>query len=277
MEIKLRKDEYKKNGIPYCRQCNQPRAVNIGLNGDYWVRCICECEKREFERQQEEERKFRRLKAFKERQRLSMIGSKYLEARFDTAIITDNNKAVYESCQNYVKNAQTILEKGIGVYIYGDNSSGKTHLTACMCNELVEQGYSCVYTSVPKILAEIQSSYKKSFAMTEAEITNTLANKSFLFIDDLGKEFIGRENNQATAKFAERVLLEIVNARYNNGLPIIFSSNYSISDLISKFDIDKAIVERINEMSTKVLKLNGDNFRDKTLEERTKLAQELGI
>ena len=71
----------------------------------------------------------------------------------------------------------------------------------------------------------------------------------------------GREYNVTASKWAEEKLFEVINARYNAQKPIVFTSNYSITDLERVLKLDKAIVERINEMATRVLKLNGDDFR----------------
>lgn len=57
----------------------------------------------------------------------------------------------------------------------------------------------------------------------------------------------------------------------------IFSSNYSIGELASLLNLDKAIVERINEMSTRVIKLEGDDFRKIEREKKGELAKKLGI
>ena len=72
-------------------------------------------------------------------------------------------------------------------------------------------------------------------------------------------------------------MFEILNARYNAKKPTIFSSNYSIGELMSVLGLDKAIVERINEMSTRVLKLEGDDFRQHSRTEKSELAKSLGI
>ena len=99
----------------------------------------------------------------------------------------------------------------------------------------------------------------------------------FVFIDDLGKEFIGREYNPSSVKWAEGKLFEILNARYNALKPTIFSSNYSIGELASVLGFDKGIVERINEMATRTIKLEGDDFREIALKEKSELAKQLGI
>lgn len=275
----LQEDEFAdKDGYPYCKKCKKPRFYKFE-NGDKVVlmRGKCECQLAEIKKREEGEKRQKAIAEFRARQKISDIGEKYLEARFSTAEITTHNKEAYKKCVNYAKNAAEVLKEGIGLYIYGDNSSGKSYLMACLCNALVEKGYRCFYTSVPKMIAEIQQSYGNDSAMGQAKLVNMLSKMSFVFIDDLGKEFLGRENNANTAKFTEKVLLEVLNAIYNNGNSVIFSSNYSIPELAESFSLDKAIMERINEMATRVIKLEGDNFRDKILKEKSNKAKKLGI
>ena len=275
--LPLAEDEYLVEGLPYCKKCKTARFIDITTsdNERHIIRTNCDCQEAELKRKQHEEAIERRIADFKKRQKLTMMGEKYLNARFNDAIITENNEKAYESARNYVLNAKQIRENNIGLYIYGDNSSGKTYLIACICNALVELGYSCIFTSIPKLLAEINRKAREN-GMSQAEIVDALSKKSFVFIDDLGKEFLGNRQDYEWVK-AEKLLLEVLNARYGNGLPTIFTSNYSFEDFATKFGLDKAILERVNEMSTKVIKLEGDNFRDEALQEKTKIADKLGI
>lgn len=276
----LREDEYTdEKGFPYCKKCNTKRffLYDYGNGTVAVVRVKCKCQQEEDKVREKEETRLKNLAKFRDGQKCSMLGKKYLDARFSNAEITEHNKSAYEKCQNYTKNSGEMLSENIGLYLYGDNSSGKSHLLACMCNELVAQGYNCIYTSVPRMIAEIQSSYSDDTAMGLAQLTNMLESKSFVFVDDLGKEFLGREYSAGAGKFAERVLLEILNTRYNNGRPIIFSSNYSIGELAEAFSLDKAIIERINEMSTRVIRLEGDDFRAKALQQKSEIAKKYGI
>ena len=272
-------DEYTdEKGYPYCKNCKTPRFFQFESNGKIiLMRGKCKCQSEEIKRREDEEKKRIAIAEFRARQKGSAIGEKYLEARFSTATITKNNKQAYVKCINYSKNAREVLKEGIGLYVYGDNSSGKSHLLACLCNDLVEQGFRCFYTSVPKMIAEIQNSYADDSAMGQARLVNMLSKMHFVFIDDLGKEFLGREYNSSLSKFTEKVLLEVLNAIYNNGNCVIFSSNYSIPELVESFSLDKAIIERINEMATRVIKLEGDDFRDKIRKEKSEIAKKLGI
>ena len=275
-EITLRDDEYLgDDGLPYCKNCKTTR-VFVSADKSFTVRCSCKCQSEAEEQRRKEEARQKALEAFNSRRNLSMLGARYRNIRLENATITENNKDVYARCSRYVEHAKEMRKNNIGLYIYGDNSSGKTYLTACICNELLWQGYRCIYTNLATILSEIRSSYDGQ-GMGECELLNRLQAYDFAFIDDLGKEFIGREFNASSSKWAEEKLFEVINARYNAQKPTIFSSNYEISALASELRLDKAIIERINEMATRVLKLDGDDFRSAVRKDVNDVAKKYGI
>lgn len=273
---KLRDDEYiGENGLPFCKKCNTERYF-YSEKDNVACRVICKCQEEEKQRAEAEEKRKKQLDIFRNNKLCSLLGKRYLECMFSTAKITENNKEAFIKFKKYVNNSKEAFSSNIGFYIYGDNSTGKTYLTACVCNELIYQGWKCIYTNLATILNEIRSSYDGN-GMGECAILNKLQSYDFAFIDDLGKEFLGREYNANSAKWAEQKLFEVINARYNAEKPTIFTSNYSISELASVLNLDKAIIERINEMSTRVIKLEGDDFRSIEREEKSNRAKKLGI
>lgn len=272
----LEDDEYLgEDGLPYCKKCKTKRFFSIE-NGEFAMRGACKCQQEQREKEEQERATRERLTRFNNQKRLSLLGARYQNLMFKDAILTECNRKAYMKCKNYVANAERVRSENIGLYIYGDNSSGKTFLTACICNELVWKGYRCIYTNLASILNEIRSSYDGN-GIGECDLLGRLQSYDFAFIDDLGKEFLGREYNVGSAKWAEEKLFEVLNARYNAQKPTIFSSNYSISELASVLNLDKAIIERVNEMSTRTIKLEGDDFRSKARETKSDIAKQLGI
>lgn len=262
----LKADEYLgKDGLPYCRKCNTPRFHTDSVNV---IRSECECQRAATQKRLEQEKRQKHIEGFYNRQKLSLIGERYKNKMFKDATITSSNSEIYSRCRNYVENARILYDNNIGLYIYGDNSSGKTFLTSCMCNELMWRGWRCLYTNLAYILDAIYSSN---------EIISRLELYPFVFIDDIGKEFIGREYNAGMAKWAEQKFFEILNARYNAKKPTIFSSNYSIMELYEVLRLDKGIVDRINEMSTRILKLSGDDFRKDIQKKNSEIAKKFNI
>lgn len=275
---KPKEDEYiGESGLSYCKKCKTSRWY-ISDDHKFCIRTQCKCMQEETRRAEEEEARRKRFEEFNEQTKLSLLGNRYRNILFKHAVITPHNRSAYEKCSNYVKKLEEVKKNNIGLYIYGDNSSGKTFLTACLCNEILWQskGNRCIYTNLATILNEIRASYDGN-GMGEVEILNRINYYDFAFIDDLGKEFIGREYNASSSKWAEEKLFEVLNARYNAYKPTIFSSNYSIAELQTVLGLDKAIVERINEMSTRVIKLEGDDFRASARETKSELAKKLGI
>ena len=273
---RLQDDEYLgDDGLPYCKKCKTARFFSIE-GGEFALRCACKCQEEDTKKKRAAEERQKRMEVFNKRKQLSLLGKRYQNLMFSNAMITDSNREVYEKCINYVAKSRDVIKHNIGLYIYGDNSSGKTFLTACMCNELVWKGYRCIYTNLASILNEIRSSYDGN-GMGECALLLNLRSYDFAFIDDLGKEFLGREAQPTSSKWAEEKLFEVLNERYNAQKPTIFSSNYSMGELISVLSLDKAIVERINEMATRVIKLEGDDFRSDVRKKKSEIAKRLGI
>lgn len=272
----LGEDEYlDENGLPCCSKCKTRRWF-ASQDGKFATRALCECQEAEVKKRRDEEQRREHLNEFYNRRELSLLGNRYKNANFATATITSNNLEAFEKAKSYVKNLQEVLKYNIGLYVYGDNSTGKTYLTACICNELLWRKQNCIYTNLASMLDYISASYNGK-GDGKGGLLARIKSCDFAFIDDFGKEFLGREAQPTSSKWAEEKLFEVLNERYNAQKPTIFSSNYSIGELISVLGLDKAIVERVNEMATRVIKLEGDDFRSDVCKKKSEIAKRLGI
>lgn len=278
MEYKLNilEDEFADElGLPICKKCLQPRYY-LSKEDNICVRAACECQSKQFEIQRDNEISKcnqQKLQALRE---YSLMGKKYFNCTFENSTINEINKVVYEKCQKYTEHAKIMCENGLGLYIFGPNGSGKTHLLACICNRLIEFGYRCYFTNFFEIFKAIkQANFIKD--ISESEFLNKINEVDFLFIDDLGKEFLAREVGQNSAKWLEEKIFDVINKRYNSKLPIIFSGNYSIQELGTVLDLDRSILERINEISARCLYLTGQNFRKNLQQSNSELLKKLGI
>ena len=223
----------------------------------------------ELRRQQQDAR----VNEFNNRKRLSLMGARYANVTLANATVTPSNADAIALCKKYLQSCVNMLSHAIGLYFVGDNGTGKTYLTACLCNDLVAKGYYCLYTNLSQMLGEIQNS--RNDYQSENALFAKLQTYDFVFIDDLGKEFLGREYDTSKVKWAEKKLFEIINLRYNASKPTIFSSNYTIAELATVLKLDKAIVDRIFEMSTRIITLKGDDFRVAARKQAEAIATEL--
>lgn len=255
---RIRDDEFPMGGKPYCRKCGEPRFFEATKFGypNFKVGCMCSCQtsvdrtNELLKIRQENERKF------KEDQRLSVIG-KNIDKTFDDYTVTDANKEIVRRFQAYCNNAEMALSKNVGFYLSGESRVGKTLLTSILCNELVKKGYKCLFTSISRLLAEIQSGWS-GIGVKEPDILRKVESVDFLFLDDFGTELIGKER-KVGGTFEENKTFAIIDARSRSGKPLIITSNYSVEQLQTKYNIDERIVKRINEMATRKVVLKALN------------------
>ena len=255
---------YEKDGILYCIKCNTPRQTTIKnpfTGEDNVVGCICKCQKEALEREKAEAEQRHRQAQIDALQRDSLLGERYKEVAFKNTE-TGVNKSFDEAfarCRKYCEAAGEVLENGYGIYIFGDKGTGKTRLTACMANDLIGQGRPVMFTNFFEISEIIRKTYSKQ-SESESAVISKLANIDFLFIDDLGTEKVtqGGEDNWLQGK-----IFEILNKRYNNKKPTIFTSNHSPRELVEERGMMDKTVDRIVEMSSAILKITGKSYRQK--------------
>lgn len=253
----LLEDEQIKNGNIYCVKCNTPRTIKLDTIG--YVRCICKCQTKEKIKQEQEEFRESQIRKYRELQKSTLLGKKYFNATFEN---TDTNigesfKNAFNRCKKYCENSKFVFEQGLGIYLFGNSGLGKTHLFACMINELTRQGYSCLITNFMEICKHIYSNDILNYE-------NQLANIDFLFIDDIGTERVKRNGEDL---WVQEKMYDIINKRYNNSLPTLFNSNNSISSLINDIGILPKTVDRICEMASAKIKLEGNNYRYRKVEQ----------
>ena len=249
------------DGLLYCTKCHTRRCTKdpvpiLGKRMPITCECMREEERKEKERMAQEE-KLARLDKLRG---ASLLGDRYKDATFDKTDLArpaDFQKA-FQRCRKYCQIPDQALEHGYGMYIYGDSGTGKTHLTACMCNELMAQMHQCLFTNFFEISKLIRSTWNGN-ADSES-IVKRICEVDFLFLDDLGTEIVTKNGED---NWLQGQVFDIINKRYNNKKPTIFSSNYSMNELIADRGLMKKTVDRIGEMSTAMVKLTGESYRRK--------------
>lgn len=249
-------EEYIKDNDIYCKKCNTRRTC-LGLSRK--VRCICHCQKAALENELAEAKRKERLKRIEKLQEASLLGERYKNATFDsTDVYNVEYEVVFNRCNKYCEVADQVLNRGIGIYLSGSKGVGKSHLTACMANKLMENYYSVLFTNFAEISKSIRSTFNKK-GKTELEFMDKLGSIDFLFIDDFGTELLTK--NEQDLWLQEKVF-DIVNKRYNNNKPIIFTSNYTLGQMVNSRGLADKTADRIMEMC-ETMKLDGDSYRMK--------------
>lgn len=253
----LQDDEYIKDEVIYCKKCNTARLF---VNENFRVRCLCKCQGEARDNEEKERKEQERLKEIEKIQSASLIGDRYKGVTF-AETETGHNATfdnAYIRCQRYCAVADKVLADGLGIYLYGDKGTGKTHLTACMANDLMQQRKQVLFTNFAEIAKIIKGTFGHN-TESEADYINRIATVDFLFIDDLGTERV-QATNGADLWLQEKIF-DVLNKRYNNRKPTIFTSNYSLAELITERGLHERTADRIAEMSHAIIKVEGATYR----------------
>ena len=259
--MELREDEYLQDGLPYCKCCHTPRG-SIYDGRVYHHLCACQVE----EQKREEELRLltERRRKIEEYRRNSELGKYFNHCTFDSAKLTQHNRAVYEVCKCYCEKAEEMLFGGYGIYIYGNPGVGKTHLIACMGNALTDKLYRVLFTSFVKLEGALKANFGNNAA--QAQLLQATEDADFLFLDDLGTENVKEGSNT----WFQSVIFDVINRRYNAKKPIICTSNYTLSDLIGKTNVEARTVHRLREICSYYTQLDCEIMRDAAAEQKRK-------
>ena len=251
---------YDEEGHIRCSTCHTRRR-----NADHLViRCLCqrdEYEKQQIEEFRQKQEHIRKLNMLNDLREASLLGQRYSNCTFEnTDIVNEQFKNVLTRCRNYCNISDEALKNGYGIYIFGKCGTGKTHLTACMCNELINQYQKCIFTDISNITRAIMATFNNNSIQDAATVIRKFIDVDFLFIDDIGVNNFKKDSGD---NFTQDKLAEIINERYSLRKPTIFTSNYSPKQLIEERGIKERTVDRIVEMSSVILQLEGSSYRHK--------------
>lgn len=254
MGIELKENEvFGEDGMIYCTKCCDVKSVRLP-NGEI-VRANCRCKEEENKEDAIAKKKYFNQNKYEKLRDSSLLGKRFFNCRFEDTSPSEGNEQIYKRCRNYCLNAKDVLEKGYGIYLYGNVGTGKSHLTACMSNDLMAQGYSVLFTNFITIGKKIKDTYGKTDT-SELEFIDKITNIDFLFVDDIGTEVV-----QNSESWIQEKIYDVVNGRYNNLKPTIFTSNLSLSELHNKHNIAPATISRINAMSNAIMCMKGEDRR----------------
>ncbi len=232
----------KQHDITFPAVGDQPeRIIRVGI--------VCECRKRELERERAAEERRQFLQRMEVLRRDGITDPAYLRYTFEQ---DDNrNPEVSEVCRRYVENWDEMFKDNIGILFYGGVGTGKSFLACCIANALIEKLVPVSVTNFPRILNALQSF---GFGEERQEFIDRLQRYKLLVIDDLGVE---RDTSYSTEQ-----VYNIIDTRSRSGMPLIITTNLSMDDLKNPPSLAHSrIYDRVLEMCPIRLKLVGESRR----------------
>jgi DNA replication protein DnaC len=123
----------------------------------------------------------------------------------------------YRTCRGYAEEPEGWL------ILMGTYGAGKTHLGAAIANYRIAQGKFTLFIVVPDLLDHLRAAYGPRSQVAYDERFNQVRNVPLLILDNLG--------SQASTPWAEEKLFQLLNHRYNAGLPTVITTNQRLEEL----------------------------------------------
>jgi DNA replication protein DnaC len=187
---------------------------------------------------------------------LSIIGRRFLERTFENLTVTKAN-------QKAVKVARYVAENpSHGVIFYGPYGVAKTHIVAAIAHSCIARGIPAICNTLNTIFLIARGTFVTGSKMTEEQYLSRLATVPVLILDDLGKERL--------TEWSAQFLWSLINARYEQNLPIIGTCNLSLEAFTQRYStpipgLDEhtlpSILDRLNEMVDQWVEIRGESHR----------------
>ena len=168
-----------------------------------------------------------------------------IPARYEKAEYKDVPKEI-------AKKFEKIRESKKGLFIHGNVGTGKTHIAYALKKQWDEENpyRTAIFWNTPDLLQNEKMDFDRDAYSKKRSLEKLKESKQLLILDDVGTE-------NATGWVLDQLYM-LINKRYNEMKPIIFTSNLSIEE-VGKVLGDR-IASRIVEMCD-VIELTGDDKR----------------
>ena len=193
--------------------------------------------------------KIEMFKQFLEVERYRSVGFTDKELKNCTFENSDNaDSQATKAAKRYVENFSDFRKIGKGLMFYGGVGTGKTFLSSCIANALIDKSIPCLVTNFSRITNRLQSTFDG-----KQEYIDSLNKFSLLVIDDFGLE--------RNTEYMNEIVYNVIDSRYRSGKPLIVTTNLTMQELSKPDSIDKErIYSRINEMCVR-LEVTGKDRR----------------
>lgn len=232
-EIEPKDGDYIKDGVMYCGICNEPRQEWKHLSmEDILVKRSCGCERAKARAEREAEEKRLRENRIYELRSKAFADKSMQYWSFDTD--DRANPKLSEVAHRYVDNFTSM--NGKGLLLYGGVGTGKTYMTACIANALIDKEVSCYVTSFARIVNTVSGLYEG-----KQEYIDGLNRFKLLVIDDLASE--------RDTEYMGEIVQNVIDTRYSARLPLIVTTNLTGDELKYPSDIRRQrIYSRLFDM-----------------------------
>lgn len=176
----------------------------------------------------------------------------FKNSNFDIFDDKEKVKKIYAKIEEW----SSILDESQykNLLLSGPTGSGKTYLSECIANKLIDNGVEVGFYSA-FALSSIFLKFHTTFGSEEEkyDVLDEVLNAPVLFIDDLGSE--PKYNN-----VTEEYMYVLITQRLKNHLPTIFTTNLLPEDIASRYG-ERTFSRICNKLTTLTVLLDGNDVR----------------
>jgi DNA replication protein DnaC len=147
-------------------------------------------------------------------------------------------KRVLELSQRYVNGIASKSYPG-WLVLSGRPGTGKTMLLSCMAVALANAQVRSHYTTQAAMGREFRATYQRGAERSEAELFDHYARVPLLLLDELGA---------GSTEHTDRLVFEVLDARYADNLPVVIATNHPRSALQDV--VGERLFDRLTEEAT---------------------------
>ena len=200
----------------YCGRCGGLGWYTVDvpvLDPDFGSAQTCECQEGRFRKEGNQ-----RLLRYSNLGQLSRFTFDCLTSPKGSDPMAD---AIFQKAQS---GASEFADSPRGWLVFvGPHGSGKTRLAAAIANRLIERGHVALFMHIPDLMDHLRSSFGPTSEITYTELFQRVRATPFLVLDDVG--------GTTYSPWALEKLQQIVNHRFNDELPTVFTTSTEMSKL----------------------------------------------
>jgi DNA replication protein DnaC len=177
------------------------------------------------------------------------LPKRYLGVSFERPPVLGMPEPVVSVVRGYVRNVNTRLDEGRGMWLVGDVGTGKTTLAMIVSKAALDAGRTVAIYSLPRLLSLIRNAIEADGGMVG--FLERLTAVDLLHIDDLGAE--------NTTDWVLEQLYSIINTRYEDERAMVVTTNLKLKELREQFG--ERTVSRLLAICGEPLPLFGEDKR----------------